>query len=333
MHRPPFPPKRPAPTLGARTLDARLSGRYALLPVCLVGAGPGDPELLTVKASRRIATAEVVVFDRLVSQDILDLIPTGTTRIYAGKALNRHELPQEEINLLLLNLARSGRRVVRLKGGDPFVFGRGSEEALFLARHGIRFEVVPGITAASGCGSYAGIPLTHRGLATSVRYLTGRRREHLPPAEDWRRFVDPQTTLVLYMSLSRMADIAARLIEAGMPRDMPAAAIENGTLPGQRRVLSRLDRLAEDCRLAAMTPPTTIIIGHVVSLAEALTWFGEEADASPEAHTAGGPIPPDGPEPGNDHKDEAAISAPARRRMRGFRFPGARRTSKRAPRV
>lgn len=241
--------------------------------VHLVGAGPGDPDLLTVKALRLIQSVPLIVFDRLVSPEIMDLVPKGTSRIYAGKALNRHEMPQDEINSLLLSLARSGRQVLRLKGGDPFIYGRGSEEAGFLADHGIPFEIVPGITAASGCATYSGIPLTHRGIASSVRYLTGQRRDHLEIQEDWGRVIHPETTLVLYMGLNRLGKIARELAEAGMPADIPAAAIENGTTPRQRRVLSRLDRLEQDVVRAGFQTPTTIIIGHVVGMAERLAWF------------------------------------------------------------
>ncbi|MGE5503971.1 MAG: uroporphyrinogen-III C-methyltransferase, partial [Actinomycetota bacterium] len=194
--------------------------------VALVGAGPGDPELLTVKALRLIGEAEVVVFDRLVSPEVLDLVPAGTTRIYAGKALGDHALVQDEINELLVGLARSGRRVVRLKGGDPFVFGRGSEEAEYLAHHNIPFEVVPGISSASGCSTYSGIPLTHRGLAMGVRFVTGHAREGLPLAHDWSKLADPDCTLVIYMGLTTLPLIADELVKAGLPADTTAAAVQ-----------------------------------------------------------------------------------------------------------
>ncbi len=252
--------------------------------VALVGAGPGDPELLTLKALRLIKEAEVVVFDRLVSQEILDLVPAGTTRIYAGKQVAHHHLAQDEINELLVNLGKSGRRVVRLKGGDPFVFGRGSEEAEVLAKEGIPFEVVPGISSASGCATYAGIPLTHRGLSQGVRLLPGHFREGRTLDYDWARLADPDCTLVIYMGLTNLGHIADELMAAGLPSDMPAAAVENGSTPRQRRVLgtiASLPRLAVEHRLKA---PTLIIIGKVVSLAETLDWFsGTVEEAAPVA--------------------------------------------------
>ena len=241
--------------------------------VVLVGAGPGDPDLLTVKAARLLQAAEVVVYDRLVSPEILALISPGTERIYAGKALGHHHLVQDEINTLLLTLARSGRRVVRLKGGDSFVFGRGSEEALFLARHGIAFEVVPGISAAAGCSSYAGIPLTHRGLATGVQFVPGHLREGNRLDLNWDKLADPDTTLVIYMGLQSLPETSAQLIAAGLPAETPAAAIENGTTPRQRRVIGTLADLVERTRAAKLQAPTLIVIGRVVSLAHELDWF------------------------------------------------------------
>ena len=242
--------------------------------VALVGSGPGDPELLTVKAVRLLQAAEVVVFDRLVSPEILDLIPAGTTRIYAGKAMAAHTLVQDEINDLLVSLARAGRRVVRLKGGDPFVFGRGSEEAEHLAGHGIPFEVVPGISSASGCATYSGIPLTHRGLAQGVRLLAGHCRDGQPLDYDWARLADPDSTLVIYMGLTTLPQVADELMNAGLPSDTPAAAVENGTTPRQRRVVGTVATLPGLVVAANLKPPTLIIIGKVVSLAGTLDWFG-----------------------------------------------------------
>lgn len=241
--------------------------------VALVGAGPGDPDLLTVKALRLILAAEVVVFDRLVSKEIMDLIPPSAERVYAGKALGHHHLVQDEINQLLLTLARSGRNVVRLKGGDSFVFGRGSEEALYLAQHGVTFEVVPGISAAAGCSSYAGIPLTHRGLATGVQFIPGHLREGHGLDLHWDKLADPDTTLVIYMGLQSLPETSVKLIAAGLPSDTPAAAIENGTTPRQRRVIGTLADLPELTREAGLQAPTLIVIGKVVSLAEDLDWF------------------------------------------------------------
>ena len=248
--------------------------------VLLVGAGPGDPDLLTVKALRLIQNAEVVVYDRLVSPEIMALIPAAAERIYAGKAMGNHHLVQDEINALLVSLAQSGRQVVRLKGGDSFVFGRGSEEALHLASVGIAFEVVPGISAAAGCSSYAGIPLTHRGLSTGVQFVTGHLREGHGLDLDWDKLADPDTTLVIYMGLHSLPETSAQLIAAGLPPDTPAAAIENGTTPRQRRVIGTLSSLVGLTRAAKLQAPTLIVIGRVVSLADQLDWFDHQEPTS-----------------------------------------------------
>jgi uroporphyrin-III C-methyltransferase/precorrin-2 dehydrogenase/sirohydrochlorin ferrochelatase/uroporphyrin-III C-methyltransferase len=238
--------------------------------VHLVGAGPGDPDLLTVKALRLICTADVVVFDRLVGQAILDLIPAGVKRIYVGKANSRHTLPQDEINKLLVRLARTGRRIVRLKGGDPYTFGRGSEEALALAEQGIACDVIPGITSASGSGAVAGIPLTHRGLATGVRYVTGHCRADQDLDLNWASLADADTTLVVYMGLANAAQISGRLIEAGLPADTPAAAVENGTTDRQRLLVTTLAKLPDELVQQDFQAPTLLIVGRVVSLAAQL---------------------------------------------------------------
>ncbi|UEM06336.1 uroporphyrinogen-III C-methyltransferase [Skermanella rosea] len=249
--------------------------------VHLVGAGPGDPDLLTVKALRLIQAAEVVVYDRLVPRKILDMIPPSARRIFVGKAPRNHSLPQEDINLLLVDLARGGKRVVRLKGGDPFIFGRGSEEALTLAAHGVPFEVVPGVTAAAGCGAYAGIPLTHRGLATGVRFVTGHCRNDGEPDHDWRGMADPDTTLVFYMALANLGMIRRELVAAGLDPATPAAAVSGGTTDAQRSVVATLGTLPEILARQPPAPPCLIIIGRVVALAPELAWFGERelADA------------------------------------------------------
>lgn len=235
--------------------------------VCLVGAGPGDPELLTVKALRAIEGAEVVVYDRLVSDEILALIPEGTARINVGKQAGRHPVPQEEINQLLVRLARSGRKVVRLKGGDPFIFGRGGEEAAELAAAGIPYEVVPGITSAQGCAASVRMPLTHRGLASGVRYVTGHCKADEPLDLDWASLADPQTTLVVYMGLAHIEQIAAALIAHGLPPDTPALAVCQGTTPRERQVSSPLVLLPKAAASAHFQGPVLFVIGQVASLA------------------------------------------------------------------
>ncbi|HVI49600.1 MAG TPA: uroporphyrinogen-III C-methyltransferase [Candidatus Sulfotelmatobacter sp.] len=236
--------------------------------VYLVGAGPGDPDLLTVKALRLLWQAEAVVYDRLVSPEIVDLANPEARRISVGKESGRHSVPQEQINLLLESLAREGLRVVRLKGGDPFIFGRGGEEALHLAAAGIPCSVVPGVTAAAGCGAAAGIPLTHRGLAGSVRLITGHGREDQDLRINWASLTDPDCTLVFYMGIATAPLISAKLIEAGLPADTPAAAIERGTLPGQRVHVTSLEKLPAVA--ACCQPPTLLVVGRVVTLSPQL---------------------------------------------------------------
>ncbi len=251
--------------------------------VHLVGAGPGDPDLLTVKAVRLLEEADVVVYDRLVSPDILALVPPGAARIHVGKATNRHTLPQDEINELLVKLARKGRRVVRLKGGDPFVFGRGSEEAEYLLAHGVRFEVVPGITAASGCAAAAGIPLTHRGLANGVHLVTGHGKDDEELDIDWDALADPDTTIVVYMGLANMATVSTRLIAAGLAAATPAAAISGGTTPRQTVCHTTLGGLPEAVARAALEPPCLLVIGRVVALAELFGDAVEPVETTPTA--------------------------------------------------
>lgn len=255
--------------------------------VFLVGSGPGDPDLLTVRALRLIQGAEVVVYDRLVSPLILELIPPGTSRIFAGKAARNHHMPQNEINDLLVSLAKSGREVVRLKGGDPFIFGRGSEEAVRLAREGIPFEVVPGITASAGCTAYSGIPLTHRGLSRSVHFITGHRQEGKDLDFDWRGMADPDTTLVIYMGLTNVREIASELIAAGRPASTPAAAIQSGTTPDHRTIVTSLLDLPDCVDRMALEAPTLLVIGRVVDLAGVLAWWAPVIDCREEAQAHG----------------------------------------------
>jgi uroporphyrin-III C-methyltransferase len=254
--------------------------------VFLVGAGPGDPELLTVKARNLLDKTDVVVYDRLVSDEILALIPPGVARISVGKQPRSHPVPQAEINALLVRLAQTGRTVVRLKGGDPFLFGRGGEEAAYLTAHGIRFETVPGITSASGCAARCGFPLTHRGLASGVRFITGHCRNDMDLDLDWRGLADPDTTLVVYMGMANMPEIAVRLIRHGLPADTPAAVICNGTRPDQREVFAALGEIARAAADAQFDGPILFVIGRVLRMHEVLARSAEPADAEPAEEEA-----------------------------------------------
>jgi uroporphyrin-III C-methyltransferase len=243
--------------------------------VILVGAGPGDPELLTIKAHKALKAAQAVVYDRLVSEEILELIPAGCPRFFAGKSCKQKAMTQEEINELLVALAHKGLNVVRLKGGDPLLFGRGAEEALELKKHGVAFEIIPGITSAQGCGAAVGIPLTHRGLATGVRFFTGHRMT-IEDADteldlDWRGLADADTTLVVYMGLANLGTIAQKLIDHGLASSTPVAAIENGTTKNQKVVVSTLNKIETAVKDANFEPPTMIIIGKVAALANELS--------------------------------------------------------------
>jgi uroporphyrin-III C-methyltransferase len=235
--------------------------------VLLVGAGPGDPELLTLKAMRAIGQGEVVIYDRLVPAEILDFIPEGAMRINVGKQAGNHPVPQHEINRLLVTLARSGRTVVRLKGGDPFIFGRGCEEAFELDRANIPYEVIPGITAAQGCAASARVPLTHRGLATGVRYVTGHCRADLPLDLDWAGLADPDTTLVVYMGLATIDQFTRQLLAHGLPSDTPVLAISQGTTPREQRVSTSLATLPTAAQAAGFEGAVLFIIGRVAALA------------------------------------------------------------------
>lgn len=235
--------------------------------VYLVGAGPGDPELLTLKAARVIAAADVVVYDRLVPAEIMDLVPGGAARFNVGKQSGHHAVPQDEINVLLVRLGRSGRTIVRLKGGDPFIFGRGCEEALELERAGIPYEVIPGITAAQGCAASARVPLTHRGLATGVRYVTGHCKSNEPLDLDWKSLADPDTTLVVYMGHANIDEIVSGLICHGLPGGTPVLAVCQGTTPRERRVCASLATVSSTVREAELDGPVIFIIGKVVAAA------------------------------------------------------------------
>lgn len=234
--------------------------------VALVGAGPGSAELLTLKAARLISTACTVVYDRLVSAEIMAMVPECARLYPVGKAPKHHPVPQQDINRLLVGLALSGKDVVRLKGGDPFIFGRGSEEAAELRDMGVPVEVVPGITAAQGAAAATGVPLTHRGLATGVRYVTGHCRADTPLDLDWAGLADPQTTLVVYMGAANIAEIASRLVAAGLARGLPVMAVNNATTARECRIVSDLGDIAGRIEAAALSGPVLFIIGHVVSL-------------------------------------------------------------------
>ncbi len=252
--------------------------------VHLVGAGPGNPDLLTLRAAKLIGQADVIVYDRLVGNDILDLGRSGAQRIFVGKASGNHTLPQHEINALLVRLAHEGRRVVRLKGGDPFIFGRGGEEIEALVAHGIPFEVVPGITAASGIAAYAGIPLTHRDHAHAVTFVAGHLKDGTMNL-DWTALARPGQTVVVYMGLFGLPILARELIAHGLSASTPAAVIQHGTTTNQRVVTGTLADLPGRAFDARLEPPTLIIVGDVVRMQREFAWF-DPAAAGPTVDTA-----------------------------------------------
>lgn len=242
--------------------------------VYLVGAGPGDPELLTVKALRLIQGCDVIVFDNLVSTQIRQLFPAQAETLYVGKAKGNHSLTQTQINQLLITKAKMGLSVCRLKGGDAFVFGRGSEEMLALKEQQIKTEIVPGITAAAGCGSYAGIPLTHRGLSQGCTFVTAHAEKTLDIK--WQALAKLDHTLVFYMGLSKAELIEIQLIKAGLDKNTPVALIENGCCPEQRVITGSLNQLSSLVQTQQIQSPALIMIGKVISLADQLQWFNQQ---------------------------------------------------------
>ncbi|GLT13566.1 uroporphyrinogen-III C-methyltransferase [Vibrio algivorus] len=238
--------------------------------VSLVGAGPGDPDLLTMKAYRLIQSADVVVYDRLVSEEIMALVTPDAERLFVGKKLNHHCVPQDQINQILVDKALENKHVVRLKGGDPFIFGRGGEELETLVENGVEFEVVPGITAASGCSAYAGIPLTHRNHAQSVQFITGHLKKEGQDIQ-WASLAQNNHTLVFYMGLKQAPVIRQNLIANGLSLETPCAIVERGTTPKQRVLTGTLKELESLANQAIS--PSLIIVGSVVSLHHQLHWF------------------------------------------------------------
>ncbi len=247
--------------------------------VYLVGGGPGDPDLLTFRAMRLLQRADVVVYDRLIGSRLLDLVRRDAERIYVGKAPSRHELPQEEISRLLVRLAKEGKRVLRLKGGDPFIFGRGGEEIEMLADEGIPFQVVPGVTAATGCASYAGIPLTHRDHAQSCVFVTGHAKGGRVQL-DWRTLMQPGQTVAIYMGLAMLPGLTRDFLDQGVDSAMPVAIVENGTRPNQRVVTGTIASIAGIAEAAGIKGPALIIVGTVVTLRDKLAWFHPEGPAA-----------------------------------------------------
>ena len=241
--------------------------------VYLVGAGPGDPQLLTIKAVKLLKEADVVIFDRLVSEDIMCLAPEKAEKIYVGKRTGNHEVPQEKITEIIIEKAQAGGKIVRLKGGDPFVFGRGGEEAEALVEKGIEFEVVPGISSSVAAPMYAGIPLTHRDYAASVAIITGHRAGDAEKPIDWAKIAGAVDTMVILMGVESLDGIVGKLLEGGVSPSKPVAIVESGTYPKQRTLISTLGNIVKDAEEKQIKPPSVIVIGEVANLGRKLAWF------------------------------------------------------------
>jgi len=241
--------------------------------VYLVGAGPGDPKLLTVKAVELLKEADVVIYDRLVGELILNLAPAKAEKIYVGKRTGKHEVSQDKITELIIEKAQGGGKIVRLKGGDPFIFGRGGEEAEALVEKGIEFEVVPGVSSAVVAPAYAGIPLTHRDYAASVAIITGHRAGDSEKVIDWVKIADAVDTMVILMGVESLDGIVCKLLEGGVSADKPVAIVESGTYPNQRTLIGKLGTIVKEAEEKQIKPPAVIVIGEVANLGRKLAWF------------------------------------------------------------
>jgi len=245
----------------------------ALGKVYLVGAGPGDPKLLTVKAVELIKEADVVIYDRLVGEEILNLAPEKAEKLYVGKRTGKHEVPQDKITELIIEKAQAGGKIVRLKGGDPFIFGRGGEEAEALVEKAIEFEVVPGISSSVAAPMYAGIPLTHRDYAASVAIITGHRAGDSEKPIEWVKIAKAVDTMVILMGVESLEDIVRKMLEGGISNIKPVAIVESGTYPQQRTLISTLGKIVKEAEKKQIKPPSVIVIGEVATLGRKLAWF------------------------------------------------------------
>lgn len=241
--------------------------------VFLVGAGPGNPKLLTIRAAELLKTAKNVVYDRLVSEEILELIPEMAERVYVGKESGRHVVPQDKITELLVKMALEGKEVVRLKGGDPFIFGRGGEEAEALAENNINFEIVPGVSSSIAAPTYAGIPLTHRDFASSVAIVTGHQAGDGERTIDWAKIANSVDTIVILMGIESLEAIISKLVIGNINSNTPVALIEKGTSKHQRTIIGTIGSIVKDAQKAEIKPPAVVVIGGVVNLGRKLSWF------------------------------------------------------------